>query len=364
MSEYERANEIVNKYVAEKSSNGILQHAPGWFEAKKKTIGGSQIAALIGLNPYENPYNLLLHKLGIKKFETNMVVQWGSLFEYLLRKHVENTLMCTIVGENLFIPGENPGVSYSPDGLGVVMLDLLKKIVLNPEKLAAFAGIYAPVLFEFKCLFRRQPKGDPPVYYKPQVKYGLDIIDVLDFGVFIEAVFRRCAADDLNFTNSFDAQLTAHNYSKKVVAVGYIRFYTVAKQLGEENIKLLQKFTQHVGMLQNVPTCIDAGCAPEPLFECIMAMWHEGILRAEYGEICYDNAPKIEAIGAVAILPWKLFRVDYHIIPREPGFLQNCLPKINEFMEYVNMCHAETHPDKLANLLDSYAKKYIGGIDY
>lgn len=365
MSEFDEVYRSVSTYVEEVEKNGISQHSLAWFEAKKYTIGGSQIATLIGKNPYETPYSLLMHKLETKEFKTNCTVQWGSLFEHLLRLHTENTLACKILGANLFIVGQFPGVSYSPDGLGVVMTDIIRKLAINPGKLSDYTTkIWAPVLFEFKCLYTRQPKGKPPVYYRPQVKYGLEIIDILDFGIFIEGVFRKCAMGDLNFDLKFDKQISANSFSDKVIAIGYIYFKTRPVDVTLERAAALRHFAECVKMLPEVPKCIDLGEAPQQLFESALSLWHHGVFEAVYGEICYTGKPEINLQNVVAVLPWKLFRVDYHIIRRKFGFLEKCLPQINEFMATVTEARDETNPGRKSTIIHEYAKKYVGGIDY
>lgn len=182
--------EILEEYLKSATENGIQQHSPEWLEAKKTVIGGSQMSTLIGVNPYETQRGILEGKFGIKNDDFGQAKMcWGNTFEDLIKEYTEIKFNTKIIGDNVFIPLTKSSrinriddlhgrIAYSPDGLGVV----------NDEI----------VLFEFKAPYSR--RTDPtkvPEYYLPQVYTGMDVIDVCDYSLFIEAVFRVCAYDQL-----------------------------------------------------------------------------------------------------------------------------------------------------------------------
>ena len=47
-----------------------------WLAARRSGIGGSDIAAICGLSPYQTPYDVWLDKLG--QWETVARLDWGA----------------------------------------------------------------------------------------------------------------------------------------------------------------------------------------------------------------------------------------------------------------------------------------------
>lgn len=205
MSLEERNKQIID-FVAEIENNGIKQHSKEWLKAKEYTVGGSELATIIGMNPYEkSPSKKVMMKIGIDKFRSDQKVSWGNVFEDLIKEFTEETLDTTVHGDNIFIKvsdGPLSGkVSYSPDGLCVISNDILIKKYGNKfqEFKNLVPGEYSSVLLEFKAPYSREvDKIDIPSYYEPQPTMGLDIIKFCNIALFIEAVFRICLFSDLD----------------------------------------------------------------------------------------------------------------------------------------------------------------------
>ncbi|NBQ70877.1 MAG: hypothetical protein EBU46_19420, partial [Nitrosomonadaceae bacterium] len=106
-----------------------------------------------------------------------------------------------------------PGHRNSPDGYVVARLaaraaeeagaDFLLWTTDMCGTLAAAAQI---MLLEFKCPLSRQPTGAVPPQYRPQLWSGLAVSPVASAGLFVDAVFRRCALPDLGPGPAFDAE--------------------------------------------------------------------------------------------------------------------------------------------------------------
>jgi putative phage-type endonuclease len=181
-------------YISNRVHPDIKQRTDEWCEVKQFTVGGSQVAVLEGFNPYETERDLIAHKVGLedKKAKGGMfeiAVNWGNVFEDVLRKYAEMIYKCKVVADDAFIlDTECTAMSYSPDGLGVVA---------DPGTNERFIA-----LFEFKCPWSRKVGGSIPKYYKSQVLMGLSIIDVADKGIYLEAAFRLCRADQFDDTTS------------------------------------------------------------------------------------------------------------------------------------------------------------------
>ena len=166
------------------------------FTSNPPAIGGSEIASLLGSNPYSNKIDLCKTKLGMKDFNGNVCTRWGNLFENVIRKIVEIDFDCCIQ-ETGAIPvlrnsQRKPIASYSPDGLAT----------LAPEYINCISrGLVSTisrdlVLFEFKCPYSRIPDGVVPAHYKSQVLMGLAGLNC-EHGIFCDALFRKTSMRQL-----------------------------------------------------------------------------------------------------------------------------------------------------------------------
>lgn len=343
---------VLRKWVAHIGRNGIKQHGPGWNDAKMRTIGGSSIATIMGINPFSNIYRLISDKVGITEFPRQIATQWGNLFEDLIKSYVEMDKNCIIHGSDIYVHGPShlPGTSYSPDGLTV--LDLGN----GPEI----------TLVEFKCPYSRIPNGTPPKYYVPQVKMGMEILKIPTTGLFIEAVFRRCSWEDLGPSPIYDRALVSKGAGNNTLAYGLIGFYTTAN-LNFDLIRYNEFFIEP-GNNSNDYMCNDLGNCPPQLFREIMDHVDRELIKIHYGPVHKTsddiNTNVTELISSdvsvftelckssnyinIGVLPWKLFRVDYHIIQKEDDYVAPWLEKINEVIGIVDRCNnAEHHNDKI-----------------
>lgn len=201
------------------------QHTPEWYTLKSKTIGGSEIATVIGVNPYSKVSKLIAEKIGLgQKFNGNTATRWGTLFEHVTKSYAELVLqMPHPINEAGSIEGVIKGQRYSPDGIGVVGL-------LNENNVID----YFIILFEFKAPLNSLPDGKIPKHYRPQVQTGLLSIPITEIAIFVNNSYRKCALRDLNFELTYDKIFHMSDVKKKktkaqeivnVYAVGVICFY-------------------------------------------------------------------------------------------------------------------------------------------
>jgi hypothetical protein len=374
-------------YVA-KFDNGITQHSAAWFTAKLFTVGGSQIATIVGKHPFSSMYQLIGSKIGIVKFVSNIKVQWGNLFENVIKIYVEYDKHTEIVGDEMFIPGP-PNTSYSPDGLGVINMIYEE----CDSRMTTLSSVNTRALFEFKCPYSRIPDGKVPKYYVPQVKYGLDMIPVVDIGVFVEAVFRRCSWDQLGYNPDYDRKLVAKSSGNLPLAYSVIGFYldrtkfdtlSQSDAISKLHKKLIKQYTEvfEVGHTENDFASNDLGDSDPELFETIMHCFDQKILDVYYGTLTYtqDNFAEDDATRLMntnlelfekkcrdndyvnfGILPWKLFRIDYNYIEREAGYVARYKDKIDEIIDVVRECCDPKNERIKMNIFNSYISKSLGG---
>ncbi len=208
--------DILRNYIKE-LQQGPAQRTAEWFNDRKYTIGGSEVAAVMGLNPYSKFKDVVAIKLGIRFFFGNIATDWGILFESTSKKLMERATIMEIQEVN-GVEGFVNGHRYSPDGLSVVLEN----------------GIEQIVLFEFKSPFRKIPTGKIPAYYLPQVMAGLANIDICDYALFVNTCFRKSSLEDWP-TNSYDLAFHADKpaLTGPAAAAGII-FITVPKARQEE----------------------------------------------------------------------------------------------------------------------------------
>ena len=380
----------LSAWIALAEANGIKQHDPRWLEAKIGTVGGSSMATLAGHNPFSTEARMITDKVGLTKFQPDIKPQWGNLFEDVIKRYVEADLRCEVLGEDLYVDGP-AGTAYSPDGLAVLT---------DPA-----TGEPTIALLEFKCPYVRIPTGSVPKHYVPQLLMGLDLFGsdlldedgqpcdveravtgcahgaITDRAMFAEAVFRRCAWTDCGPGSTYNDDLVKRTGARPgaaPLAFGINGFYMAG---GGDAIPpaLLESYLDEyceLGDASNDFQSADLGESPPALFTAIMSAYDRGILRAWYGPV---RRPGVDTAGALTtayvadlqadldafdafcaehnhtnwgILPWKMFRIDYHWVSREAGYVAPVLPKIRALLSVVTAARA--CPERAQNIIDAY----------
>lgn len=328
---------IIREYTTEKYKNGIMQGSDEWKQIRRFTVGGSSIASIVG-GGYGNILSLVTDRVGITEFKDRIEPQWGNLMEHVIEMYVERKLNCKIFGEHLFVLGP-PGTSYSPDGITVFNSKI--------------------TLLEFKAPYSRLPNGKVPKAYIPQVKMGLQVIDICETALFVECVIRRCKFKDLNFDFTFDKTLVAKYSGDSVLAFGVIAFYTDEDFLGY----ISREFANYG--LNDLGSCTPA------LFTHIMSGYNSKIIKPVYSRVVLSpsdgNAADclIDVIGqlsgkkVIGILPWKMLVADIHEITKTPGYLDPHLEVIADINNTVKFCMDPENVTKKYNELQFLAEKYM-----
>ena len=264
------------------------------------------------------------------------------------------------MGEDLFIKGSAayPHTSYSPDGLAVI--DLTNRSVTEVETIVdgvlSITGVVDEtvtteiVLVEFKCPYSRLPNGTPPKYYIPQVKMGLQLLELPTTGLYIEGVFRRCAWADLGNNPICDTTLVPKKIGDMPKSFGVIGFYASVGTYAHPFVQAYIDNYIEFGDKSNGFMSNDLGdCSPE-LFTLIMDAYDKKIILPWYGSVVTGGDQHLTDLitftkfcennnyTAVGILPWKLFHIDYHMIKKESGYINKWLPKIAEVINIVHEC--------------------------
>lgn len=357
------------EWVANEESNGISQHDERWHQDKIYTFGGSSIATLQGLQSYyskkgemDKLEELIKRKIGLLPQPSGIAMQWGNLFEELIKRVVELQHNCTILGENLYVK-RGECIAYSPDGLSVMTVNIPPAFEDDPVE------IYETiVLHEFKCPYIRMPSTSPPVNYVAQVKMGLDVLEIPTIGLLSEAVFRRCTIAQLGFSSEYNP-IGAERIKKgdSALAIGFVGFILVdpacdiAARANSAPIAQIQPENAQETAL----AARDLGAGSEELMIDIFNAYDRGLVRPFYSSMAmpgdaWDFAAEysafVEAAGdqAVGILPWKLFHLQEHYIYKEHNYMGPWVDKINGIIDLVRRCNNCETADEKIKLFDAY----------
>ena len=199
MFKYDCLNRFIDQY-----KHLPEQGTDEWKALRENFIGGSEVSTILKQNKNKTISKLIMGKLGFDKFHGNAITHWGNVFEEIIRLHCEEEFSCSI-RETGSIPYKHGFLSYSPDGLAVVPTNKLKK---KFGSLAKGLNANEPaqlVLFEFKCPHSRIASEEIPDHYFPQVSIGMNIIDMMETAIFVQATYRRCSFSSLKHNRHHNA---------------------------------------------------------------------------------------------------------------------------------------------------------------
>lgn len=256
-----------------------------WKEARLNRIGGSELSSVLKLNKNKSTSKLILEKLGFDRFVGNVITHWGNVFEELIRRYTEDEFKCRVY-ETGSIPYHDGFLSYSPDGLGIVSKDIIKEQLskndLNIEDVGLSGDdIEYLTLFEFKCPHSRLPTNEIPIHYVPQITVGMNIINIMEVGMFIQAVYRRCQFIDIAYN-------TLHNgyghFKRASIEgtpkeTGFMVFYCDDVEYVNELIDVIEQVTD----VSSIDGVIDIGSIyNSEVFETVMEACVSKKIKVDY----------------------------------------------------------------------------------
>lgn len=448
------------------------QRSPAWLASRitEPHVGGSEVATVMGLNPYKKWEEMLLEKATAALPEPTpddvppasfggIACHWGTLFEPVIEAHVARECGAPVLATDLgSVPGQRDH-RYSADGIGVfdfwmhaetavsVVLPVASPVparrsrepvdaidfgdieipglgrvslggtapelhsvstpTLAPSQPAATAPVLEQVcevalvgsacppgakrrtmcaLLEFKCPFRRFPKAEVPVHYRPQVLMGLDTVTPAEIGVFVEAVYRKCEWNDLGFSPEIDRRYHGRAGLKRwpsALTWGAIAVWAPAADLrarGEawgavEDVLGSAVVFEHAGawvVPENYdwrPVVakwgpVDLGDTPSWVFGNngnggVMALIDAGVCVGQPGRSVFPGDAPIEPDELWAnppagdwipfgVIPWKMMEIAYHPVLPEPHFVSEAAERIADTIALVHECRATSDPAEAA----------------
>jgi putative phage-type endonuclease len=206
---------------------------PEWFAARRAGITASEIAAVLGLSPYESPFSLYWRKKGVTGEQPDdPAMRWGRRLEQHIRDEFrerhQNDFM--VYGAGLYAHTDRPWQMASPDGL---IVDLSS----NDWDLAPIAGL------ECKTTGSWDGWGDDgtdqiPIHIRCQAIWQADVlcvpcvyVPVVNGRTYREYVVEADPQDALVMRCKAQAFLDALNYGTPPDLDGTDATLTTLKQL-------------------------------------------------------------------------------------------------------------------------------------
>lgn len=236
------------------------QGSKEWLNQRKTTIGGSQIATVLGINKYEKVKDLIKSKTEMSVFKKAAPLWFGSLMERCVEIYVEKKYNMKTY-ETGSLPCEfNENLSYSPDGLCIInKINLTSLFSKNDFQKIKNTSIHKDfdnenllVLLEFKSPFMRRPiKNQIPDYYVPQPLLGMEIIPIAEVSIFVECVFRFCSYNDLLSDKYSRYHWDRERYTNTAIAYSAISLYYDPNNHSQELVTLLDDIYSYNQMTSN-----------------------------------------------------------------------------------------------------------------
>lgn len=337
-----------------------------WKDQRMNRIGGSEISTVLKQNKNKSVNKLIMEKLNFDKFTGNVITCWGNVFEELIRLYTQEIFNCNIQ-ETGSIPYELGYLSYSPDGVSIVSnANLEQHINLESFGLNASEKEFL-TLFEFKCPHSRIPSNDIPIHYKPQITIGMNIIDIMEVGIFIQAVYRRCSFNDIKYNSLHNGfgHFKRAEVSGNPIEVGFMVMYSddesYANDLNEylKSDHRTQLISDHE--IIDIGSILDTDAFEEIMMSCVSKQikidysfrqkYSDRVFKADgmtqafynislqYRATCALNQA-IEKYGdtIVGILPYKLLDVYITPVQKEVDYIatSGALTKAKKVIECIN----------------------------
>jgi putative phage-type endonuclease len=144
------------------------QSRADWLQRRRQGIGGSDVACILGLNPWKTALDVWAEKIGLSETEDNEQMLWGRRLETAILEELADRLGERIKkpsDEELPMVGRLPWQLVSPDGL-------MGRVLIEIKTASEWA----------KNEWGEEGTDEVPTAYALQVMWGLNALD-LDYGI-------------------------------------------------------------------------------------------------------------------------------------------------------------------------------------
>lgn len=350
-------------YCTKISANGFVQGTPAWVDDKKNKFGGTSMGYFTGAK-YKILYNMVAERVGLANNKSQQhVMSFGSMFEELVKRVAEYDTKSKTYGEDIYVM-YNDIIAYSPDGIAYLDTSLFNGPNVGKQI----------CLQEFKCPFSRYPNGTIPEEYVAQQLMGLDVMKMCKYSLYLEAVFRRCTWKQLGANNKYDHDLNIFNEDRPQIlmtnlplAWGFIGF-SVKPDFIHDNSKCNE-------VIKKARSIGDIGSLTCDEMKLFIGLYADKSVTPHYYDLLWNNDDswkqkiksdvhnfKEQVISnnrvIVGMLPYKLFRRDYHWVYPVDNFLNNHADLMNSTAHLINRIRDEPDPIKKSSMMNSFFDPY------
>lgn len=144
-------------------------NTPGWDALRARGIGGSEVAAIVGLSPWESRFSLFHRKRGrIGKQAVNRGMDWGTRLEPIIcDRFAESRDMLDVIAGGTYAHHERPWQLGNPDRL--LWDDEHGHVGLLEAKTASAFDAHE---------WGKSGTAEIPPYYRCQVLWYLDVLEL------------------------------------------------------------------------------------------------------------------------------------------------------------------------------------------
>jgi putative phage-type endonuclease len=155
---------------------------PEWFDRRRQGIGASEVAAVMGISPWESPFSLYWRKVNGWEYEPSAEMEWGNRLEDAIAAKFQDGHPDEILTPGQLVVGPEPWILATPDRVvsGLVPEEL--RCWRVPDE--APPATYDHAVLELKTAHSADGWGEPfsddvPVHYRAQVQWQMLCVDVV-----------------------------------------------------------------------------------------------------------------------------------------------------------------------------------------
>jgi len=340
------------------------QGSDEWKKQRLNRIGGSELSTVLKQNKNKSVNKLIMEKLNFDPFTGSVVTYWGNVFEELIRLYTEEIFNCSVY-ETGSIPYDKGYLSYSPDGVGVVSKQAIRKY-LNLSKMGLDRTHQEYLtLFEFKCPHSRVPDYNIPEHYRPQITVGMNIIDIMEVGVFIQAVYRRCTFKDIAYNHAHNGSGHFKRASTEGIPkeTGFMVMHCDDTAYANDLIEYLNNDSRNrfINNVVDIASIYDSEVFEEIMKECVTKRikidytyrekYNQKVFKADgMTQAFYNTSLQYRATNAlqraidkhgntiIGILPFKLLDVFITPVAKNPTYIEtsDAMAKAKKVIDCIN----------------------------
>lgn len=154
----------------------IQPNTDAWLAARRKGIGASEIAAVLGISPWESPFSLYWRKVGGWEFEASPEMEWGTRLEEAIAAKWEDNHPLMWARPVPLQVGPEPWMLATPDrGVGMRSASGGYDDPWDPAWTRALALLELKTAHSVHDGWGEPNTAEIPVHYRAQVQWQMAV---------------------------------------------------------------------------------------------------------------------------------------------------------------------------------------------